>query len=192
MLVLVRHGRTSANAAGLLLGSRGDDPPLDEIGLEQARRLGRSLGSAGLVVSSPLRRARETAAMIGAGFVVDDRWREIDYGEMEGTPLRDVPAEVWRRWRVDPGWAPPGGESLRSVYERVSAACEELVERCRSEDVVVVTHVSPLKAAVAWALGVGVEVSWRMWLPTGSVCRIATDGDAPRLLTFGEVVHTGR
>ena len=51
--------------------------------------------------SSPLARARDTAALLDLGLplVIDERWVEVDYGEFEGEPLGSVPAEVWQRWR---------------------------------------------------------------------------------------------
>src|SRR5580704_6165330 len=123
MLILLRHGQTDANASRLLLGRA--DPPLNEVGRRQARALAQVDGVAGArrVVTSPLLRTSQTAAMLGPPVVVDDRWIEIDYGRYDGTPLVDVPAEMWTRWRADPGFAPDKGESLTSVGRRVREAC---------------------------------------------------------------------
>ena len=157
MLIVVRHGRTDANASGLLLGRR-LDPGLDALGERQARALAEALPAAARVISSPLQRTRQTAAALGRPVDIDDRWVELDYGDLDGTPLRDVPADVWAAWRADPSLAPGGGESLVDLGARVRAACADLVEEAAGRDVVVVTHVSPVKAALAWALGVGDEV----------------------------------
>ncbi|MGH9207720.1 MAG: histidine phosphatase family protein, partial [Acidimicrobiales bacterium] len=96
MILLLRHGQTASNAAGLLLG-RGD-PSLTDLGRRQARSLGLLVSGATKVVSSPLLRARETAEALALDVPVevDERWVEIDYGELEGLPLGDVPSEVWR------------------------------------------------------------------------------------------------
>ena len=91
VLIVVRHGRTEANASGLLLGRR-LDPALDDLGRRQAAALGRRAARRARVVSSPLRRTRETAEAFGRPVEVDERWIELDYGELDGTPLRDVPA----------------------------------------------------------------------------------------------------
>jgi broad specificity phosphatase PhoE len=171
MLVLVRHGRTAANAGGLLLGRA--DPPLDDLGRTQAAALASSVADARRVVCSPLLRARETAAALGLPVEVDERWIELDYGELDGRPLIDVPPDLWRQWRADVGFAPPGGESLAALGRRVRAACEDLATESASDDVVVVSHVSPIKAAVAWALGVGDELSWRLHVAPASITRIA-------------------
>ena len=189
MLILVRHGQTAANASGLLLGA-GSDPALTDLGRRQAEALASAAGvaTASRVLSSPLRRAVETADSLGPPVVVDPRWIEIDYGIYEGKPLADVPEDVWRTWRADPGWTPPGGESLVAVGERVRAACEDLAEEAAGTDVVVVSHVSPIKAAVAWALGVADDVCWRMFLDVAAVCRIRLGPRGPSLISYGERV----
>jgi broad specificity phosphatase PhoE len=97
-----------------------------------------------------------------------------------------VPAEFWARWREDPALAPPGGESLAAVGRRVRAACDELAADAAERDVVVVSHVSPIKAAVAWSLGSDESLSWRMFLDVAAVSRIAFRGSGPVLASFGE------
>ena len=190
-LVVVRHGRTLANAQGLLLGRL--DVELDPLGRRQAEALARAvLDSSGpitAVVSSPLERTRETAGAMGLPVVVDDRFIELDYGEYDGRPLSDVSPEVWSAWRHDPSFCPPGGETLAEVSERVVAGCLDWAERADGGAVVIVTHVSPLKAAVAWALGVGDETGWRTRVDPASITRIAVDGPVPVLRSFNETGH---
>ena len=188
MLIIVRHGRTEANASGLLLGRR-LDPGLDALGRRQVDALAQALGPVDRVVSSPLRRTRETAAALGRDVDIDDRWVEIDYGTLDGTPLGDVPASTWAEWRADTSFVLGGGESLASVGARVRAAAEDLLEESRERDVVVVTHVSPIKAAASWALGVGDEVVWRMWCAPGSITRIGTTGGLPSLHAYNVTSH---
>jgi broad specificity phosphatase PhoE len=188
MLIVVRHGRTEANAAGLLLGRR-LDPGLDELGARQAAAVAGALPTPARVVSSPLLRTRQTAEALGRPVEVDDRWIELDYGDLDGTPLRDVPADVWSAWRADPTWAPAGGESLVDLGIRVREACAALADEAAERDVVVVTHVSPVKAALAWALGVGDEVSWRAYVAPASITQIATRGPRPSLHAFNGCAH---
>jgi broad specificity phosphatase PhoE len=189
VLVLVRHGQTAANRRGLLLGRA--DPPLCEDGREQAEALARALPAPARLISSPLVRARETAdalaAASGTVVEVDPRWVEMDYGDLDGCPASALDAAGWRAWRDDPAHVPAGGESIAAVGARVRAACRELAGAAADGDVVVVSHVSPIKAAVAWALGVGDEVAWRMWVADAAVCRIDTRGPVPRLLAFYDV-----
>ncbi len=198
MLILVRHGESVANAQGLLLGRT--DAELTDTGRAQAQGaralLERPVAE---VRTSPLLRARDTAELLALGqpIAVDDRWIEVDYGEFECQPLGGIPAEVWRRWQRDRDFRPEGGETLAEVDRRITAACEELFAtdgagaRRRDGDVVVVSHVSPIKAAVAWALGT-VDLYWRLHLRTASVTRIGWNRDAPILHGFNEVAVAPR
>lgn len=187
MLIVARHGRTPANAAGQLLGRL--DPGLDDLGRAQAAAIATAVPSDARVISSPLRRCRETAAAITADIEIDDRLIEIAYGELEGVPVSDVPAETWRAWRSDSGWAPPGGESHDQLAARVWSVLDEHSAEAADRDIVLVSHVSPIKAALAWALGVGIEVSWRSFVAQASILRIATAGPTPSLQSHNEVHH---
>lgn len=189
-LILVRHGQTAVNAEGRLQGRI--DAPLTDLGHRQAAAAATAVVGAGRVVTSPLRRARETAAELvptGVAADVDQRWIELDYGEWDGQLLQSMPLEDWERWRLDPHFAPPGGESLVDLARRVEEACEGLVDEARHRDVVVVSHVSPIKAAVAWALGVGPETSWRMFLGVAAISRITIGPRGPSLSSYNEVGH---
>jgi broad specificity phosphatase PhoE len=188
VLFLVRHGQTAANAAGLLLGRA--DPPLTELGWRQAGAVASALPAPSRLVSSPLRRARETAAAFGRPVEVDERWIEMDYGDVDGLPVYSVTTEVWARWRADPTFAHPGGESLAAVGERVRSACADLAGSAEDADVVVVSHVSPIKAAIAWVLGVPDAVAWRMYVADAAVARVKTGPPAPLLMSFNEVFPT--
>ena len=191
MLILVRHGESTGNADGLLLGRI--DAPLTPLGLAQAETVGPLVAGATRLISSSLQRARRTAEALGTGLPVeiDDRWIEVDYGEFDGRPLTSVPDEVWVRWRSDPDYRPTGGESLREAGTRVRAACEELFgvdgEGARGPGaVVVVSHVSPIKAATCWALGLGDEGAWRLYLATASLTRITWGATGPVLARFNQ------
>lgn len=192
MLILIRHGRTAANASGRFLGRL--DPPLDEVGEAQAAAVADLVGRdrVATIVTSPLERARRTAEAVanrtGIPVEVDERWIELDYGTLDGTPLADLPPDVWKQWRSDPGFRPGGGESLTAVAQRVVPACEELLATAGSNDrdVVVVSHVSPLKVALCWALGVDPGVGWRTFVAPGSVTRVRAGPFGPILTSFNE------
>lgn len=188
-LVVVRHGRTAANAAGLLLGRL--DVELDPLGRRQAEALAAAVlassGPIAAVVSSPLRRAVETAEALGLPVEVDERFIEVDYGEWDGTPIADVAPETWAQWRSDPHFRPAAGESLHQVDQRVTAACRDWAERATDGCVVIATHVSPLKAAVGWALGT--DVSWTCHVDPASITRVDVAGGRPRLRSFNETGH---
>ena len=148
-----------------------------------------SVGPVDRIVSSPLRRTRQTADAWGQDVEVDERWIELDYGDLDGVPMRDVDPAVWDTWRRDMGFAPPAGESIAALGERVRAALDDLVASAVDHDVLVVSHVSPIKAAVGWALGVGDAIAWRMFVAPASVTRIAVSERGASLHAFNLVDH---
>jgi broad specificity phosphatase PhoE len=81
----------------------------------------------------------------------------------------------------------PHGESLDSLSRRVEAFCVEALDR--EGPVVAVSHVSPIKAATAWALGVDGTVAWRMFLGLASITRVGRGRTSPVLLSFNETGH---
>lgn len=188
-LIVLRHGRTEANASGLLLGRL--DPELDELGVRQADAAVAAICATkpvDRVISSPLRRTRQTAEAFGVAVTFDERFIELDYGEFDGRPAADVPPETWAKWRADLDFRPPGGESLRELGVRVRTALDELVVES-SGVTVVVTHVSPIKAALAWGLGVGDEISWRSYVQPASIMRFNLRGGQPSLAGFNDTAH---
>jgi broad specificity phosphatase PhoE len=193
VLVLVRHGQTRFNVEARLAGRL--ETPLTPFGRLQAEAVAAAVTAAGpiiKVVSSPLSRARQTAAAFGQQVDLDDRWIELDYGEFDGYPATDVPATVWRTWRADADFAPPGGETLSALGARVGSACSDLADEAATGNVVVVSHVSPIKAAVIWALGVSQTTAWRMFLGTASITRIGVGPDGPSMRSFNESAHLDR
>ncbi|MGZ6951745.1 MAG: histidine phosphatase family protein [Acidimicrobiia bacterium] len=190
MILLVCHGETEANRAGLALGHA--DPPLTERGVVQARAVATALRSSGAtrVVSSPLRRARSTGEAIADALdlplEIDERLVEMDYGEWDVRSFSDFPPEDLARWRRDASFAPPGGESLLAVGDRVAALCRELVD---GPTVVAVSHVSPIKAAVLWAMDADPLLAWRMRLDLASISRVGAPTGAPALLGFNDTAH---
>ena len=185
MLILLRHGRTEANRSGLLQGRLDQD--LDAVGREQAQRSASYImgeTDVDAVIASPLKRAQQTAAAFGLPVETDERWIELSYGVYEGAPHADLPSAVWNSWRDDPDYVPEGGESLATLDRRVRAACEDLVERAADENIVVVSHVSPMKSAVGWALGADIGISWNCHLDHAAICRIDFRGTRPVLHSF--------
>ena len=182
--------RRRANAQALLQGRM--NLPLDAEGERQAQRCGEYLRESfpdALVISSPLTRAHQTAEAVSKDVVIDDRFIELDYGQWDGLPLTAVDAELWTTWRADPSFRPPGGETLVELDERVRPALDELSERAQHGHVIVVSHVSPIKSGVTWALGVGPEVSWRCQLDRASMCRIAISPRGPSLVALNDTSH---
>lgn len=190
MMLWVRHGETAANRDRLALGRA--DPPLTDRGRGQADALARRLCDSGAVriISSPLRRARETAsaiaAVIGLGVDVDRRLVEMDYGDWDERSFSEFPPEDLARWRRDATFAPPGGESLIAVGERVASVCTELID---GPVVIAVSHVSPIKSAAIWAMDADPLLAWRMHLDVASISRIGASNRVPCLLGFNDTTH---
>jgi broad specificity phosphatase PhoE len=174
VLLLVRHGETEANRRGQYLGRA--DIELTARGIAQAKALADRLPRPDLVLSSPLRRARQTAEALSASIELDERWIELDYGPLDQKPVGQIPAGLADRWHRDAHFAPPGVETLATLSARVHAACDDLAVRAHDSVVVVVTHVGPIKAALAWALGVPPAVAGRLFVEDAGVSRIDLDG----------------
>jgi broad specificity phosphatase PhoE len=190
MIVFARHGQTAPNRDGLVLGRA--DPELTEEGYQQAHRLAEALATEPVtaILTSPLLRARQTAEAVAAAcglpVTVDERLVEIDWGAWEGRPAGSLAVADADRWRADDG-AAPEGESLTSLSSRVESFClDNLGDR---GPVVAVSHVSPIKAAAAWALGVDGTIAWRMFLGLASITRVGQGKSSPLLLSFNETGH---
>jgi broad specificity phosphatase PhoE len=190
MIAFVRHGQTDANRDQLLVGRA--DVPLNELGRAQAATAAVAMATPPIVVvTSPLARARETAEIIAEHWAspleIDDRLIELDYGEWDRRPIADLGPDAWSAWRADAEFVPPGGESLTALQARVTDCVAGLLARSGDGVIVAVSHVSPIKAAAAWALTAGPELSWRLRLEPGSITRIAMATDGPQIVTWNEV-----
>ncbi len=189
-LVLVRHGRTALTEEGRFSGRGGSDPSLSAAGEGDARRAAAAVGGLGApgalvgsvsrpgaVLASPMARTRQTAAAIadtlGLQVEFDEGWAEIAFGVWDGLTY----AEILRRWPQDLGnWlgsltaaAPGGGESLADFTARAEAARRRTVAAYAGRTVVVVTHTTPVRAAVQAALEAGPVTMWRLQIAPCSV-----------------------
>jgi broad specificity phosphatase PhoE len=184
VILLARHGETADNAAPQRVqGWR--DPPLSPRGREQARALARELEHEGLaeIWTSHLRRARETAAILGEALElsprVDERLAESRRGTWEGRLVRDVERaepEQWRAWlRAGADFRFPGGESLAEHQERVMDALADVA--AGSLPALVVCHGGTIRCAAAYRHPRGLEAFHELDVPNASVIRV--DGLAP-------------
>ncbi len=176
-LILLRHGQTELSIERRYSGH--GDPELTELGQQQAaaaalaiaKRLSRQGVEPAAVLSSPLRRARQTAAAVaestGTELEVREGLIETDFGGWEGltfTEARERDPELHGRWLGSADVEPPGGESFRAVGERVEAERARIVEEFAGRTVILVSHVTPIKMLLRTALGAGDEVLYRMHL----------------------------
>ena len=168
------------------------DPPLNDAGRAQAADVAARVAVYGpdRILTSPLLRTVQTAEIVGAAcglpVAIEDRLIEVDYGEYDGLPFSELPSDLVRRWRTEADFAPPGGESLASVGVRMAVLGAEILADLDTAPVVAVSHVSPIKAAVCWALGLPDLASWRMRLDNATVTRLAPGPEGPVLLSFNE------
>ncbi|MFE6662433.1 bifunctional RNase H/acid phosphatase [Streptomyces sp. NPDC057697] len=189
--VLLRHGETALTPEKRFSGSGGSDPALSPTGRHQAERIARSLAERGTIeeiVSSPLRRCRETAAAVAARLGlevrIEDGLRETDFGAWEGLTFAEVRERYGpdlEAWLASAKAAPTGGgESFAEVARRVAATRDRLTARHAGRTVLLVTHVTPIKTLVRLALGAPPEAMFRMELSAASVSAVAyyADGNA--------------
>lgn len=139
------------------------------------------------VVTSSRRRTRQTSRAAGLGEVpttIDDRWMEIDFGAYDDRRISDVMAELGAAWASDISYVPPGGESMACLHERVGEAVAEIVEEARTSNIVVVTHATPIKSAVAWLLDGTAEMIMRLRVSLASVTAFSPVGHGMVLTEF--------
>lgn len=179
-LLLIRHGRPVDDARGRCYGRL--DVGLSPEGLVEAAALGRAL-TAATVVSSPARRALETAAALGEP-EVDERLRELDFGELEGRTYEEIERErpelfaAWMRTPTEVRF--PGGEGFEDLRRRAAAAATELRARHDGGTVAVVTHGGVVRALLADALGLPSAAIFRLDVGYARVSVVDWfDGDAP-------------
>lgn len=190
-VILIRHGRSTANTSGVLAG-RTPGVSLDQHGREQAGGLVERLLEVPVVgaVCSPLLRCEQTLAPLlaarGLDAEVDDRLAEVDYGSWTGRPLKDLLREpLWRVVQGQPSAAVfPAGEALAAVQSRAVAAIREHDHRLRAEHGehavwVACSHGDVLKAVVADALGTHLDQFQRIMINPASTSVISYGPDRP-------------
>ncbi|MGH4015669.1 MAG: histidine phosphatase family protein [Pseudonocardiaceae bacterium] len=184
-LILLRHGRSAANSAGVLAG-RAPGVGLDERGQAQAGALVERLAQLPLaaVVSSPLQRCRDTVAQLaevrGLEMILDDGFLEVDYGQWTGRELRTLGKEpLWKVVQSHPSAAVfPGGEGLAALQARAVAAVREWDAKLVAEHGPQVlwlacTHGDVVKAVLADALGLHLDGFQRIVVDPGSISAVS-------------------
>jgi 2,3-bisphosphoglycerate-dependent phosphoglycerate mutase len=178
-VILARHGRTAANATGVLAG-RSKGVHLDDTGTAQAKAAAERLTGLEVhaVVTSPLERCRETARLLvpGSRAVPDRRLLECDYGEWTGRELKRLAKEkLWRTVQAQPSAARfPGGESLQEMSARAVAAVRDRDAAVEAETGdhavwVAVSHGDVIKAILADALGMHLDAFQRIVVDPASL-----------------------
>lgn len=201
-VILVRHGRSTANTSGVLAG-RSPGVSLDDRGREQADAAAERLRGLPItrVVSSPVTRCRQTARAIAAALpdvpVGTDRGlTECDYGEWTGRRIADLArTKLWRTVQAHPSAVRfPGGESMLEMSERAVSACRRIDEQVTTEHGqsalwIAVGHGDPIKAILADALGSHLDQFQRILVDPASVSVITYDRARPHVRTMNS--HAG-
>jgi probable phosphomutase (TIGR03848 family) len=194
VLLLVRHARTPTT--GAVLPGRAPGLHLSDEGRKEAdsaaTRIGTLKGVAA-IYSSPLERARETATPMARScqraLRIERGLTECDFGEWTGAKL----SRLYRRpeWRIvqryPSGFRFPGGESFPEMQTRIVSTIARLVQSHVGKTIVAVSHADPIKAAVAHALGIHLDLFQRIAIATGSITAIAYRREGPTVLTVNSI-----
>ena len=199
-LILVRHGRSTANTEGILAGRR-VGVALDDTGTSQAMGVGERLRGVGiaLAVHSPLLRCRQTLDLALDSWAgprppvhPDERVVECDYGEWTGRPLAELGREdLWSLIQTRPSEVVfPGGESMGAMHERVVGAVRAWNDTLGERDAwLLVAHADPIKAIVSEALGQPFDRFQRIGIDPGSVSVVhyPSGGSAPFVVSVNSL-----
>jgi probable phosphomutase (TIGR03848 family) len=189
-VLLVRHGTTSST--GTLLPGRAAGLHLTDTGVEQAERAGAriaELKKVDAIYSSPLERARQTAAPIAAAtglkVKVDRGLLECDFGDWTGAELANLmKLPEWRTVQKAPStFRFPNGESFTEMQVRIVSALDRLRTQHPGGTIVCVSHADPIKAAMAHALGTHLDLFQRIVISTCSISAVGFTTDGPIALT---------
>jgi len=198
--LLLRHGSTALSGEKRFSGL--GDVPLNSRGREQATLSAARLAARGdvdVVISSPLRRAIETAEPVGRRLglpvAVDDDFRETDFGDWEGATFAEVqekwPAEL-AAWLSDPAVGPPAGESFAQTTRRVQAGLGRLLVTHGDRTVLLVSHVTPIKTLVRLALAAPAEALYRLHLDPAGLSAVDWYADGRAVVRlFNDTAHLG-
>ncbi|KAA1415865.1 MSMEG_4193 family putative phosphomutase [Nocardioides humilatus] len=202
-VLLVRHGRTTANASGMLAG-RLAGVRLDEVGLSQVEAAAARIAAVPLaaLVTSPQERCRQTAKAISLAqtarpkAVTERGIAECDYGEWQGRPLRELAKEkLWSTVQRHPSAAAfPGGESMVAMWHRAVDAVrrhDAAVEAAHGPGAVwvAVSHGDIIKSILADALGMHLDLFQRINVDPASISVVQYTPDRPYVLATN--THAG-
>lgn len=200
-VVLLRHGDTKLTPERRFSGVGRGDPGLSETGQDQARRAAASAllqaNTFTEVLSSPMTRCQETAqivaATLGVSISVDPELREMDFGLWEGMTFDEVKdryPEDLRRWTQSASASPTGSsETFAALLDRMGTVAERFASRYAGASVIAVTHVTPVKALVAGALGAPPAALFRMELSSACFSRVSYTGGEASVRLLNDTSH---
>jgi len=195
-LYLIRHGTNDLQESGILAGCM-PGVHLNRVGRAQAEAVARHLTLVKIeaIYASPLERTLETAEIIAAAHglpvVVRERLGEVRFGRWDGQPLERLRRRrLWRAAQFTPSTARyPGGESPREMQTRVVAELECLRAKHPQQTIAVVSHADVIKAAVAFYIGLPLDLFQRLVVSPASLTVLELGGPVPRLVCLNNTGH---
>jgi len=199
-LLLIRHGQSTWNAIGRIQGWA--DPPLDDTGRDQARKLARRLTAEGYAIaaiySSPLLRAQQTAEMIGQALALpvqtDERLKENDVGQITGLTgpeiERQFPEWIAAFHRIGNEWVPPpGGEDRDHFVRRAVSVMTDIIARHSDQTAIVVSHGGTLGVYLAHLLEMPIHRRLPFQFDNASLSIVRVTERRVRLVKFNDTWH---
>jgi len=196
-ILITRHGQTVTNREGRFCGHF--ETQLTPLGVRQAQALGQRLGGVQVdaVYTSDLGRAVETAALILQGRritpTIDPDLRELHYGQWEGRKGGEVAKAYPEQYKLmraeDPGWRPPGGETIGEVRQRTFAALRRVAKAHQHQTVLIVTHGTAINCMISEALGVAPSHTFRFHVANCGLSEITMRRATPILSLLNDTAH---
>lgn len=197
---MARHGASALSLEKRFSGSGGLDVPLAPLGVQQAQALATEVAKRNevrAIIASPLLRTQQTAQLVADAvnlpIVTMSEFAEAAFGEWDGCTFAEVskrwPDEL-REWLSGTDIAPPGGESFAHVRDRVEQGRRKVLEQFAGEQVLIVSHVTPIKIMTSTAIGAPLDALFKMELPPCSLSKLAwfPDGNSS-MFSFAESGH---
>jgi len=202
-LLLVRHGQTAWNVEVRFQGQT--DIPLDETGKRQAAALSQRLAKQQIaaIYASDLSRAWQTAGAIQSAImmrnpcrlIAEPRFREMNFGDWQGMTYAEIlekDARAISEWQMDNlHKAPPGGETLLQLAERVQTALADIQATHPEETILIIGHGGSLQMLISQALGLPPSAYWQFHLSNASLSEICFYPDGAMLNLLNDTSHLG-
>ena len=200
-LILVRHGESCWNISGRYQGQL--DIDLSERGQEQAKLVAQRLRKIqiDLILTSPLRRALDTAGLIASyhehiPLVIDASLTEIGHGEWEGLTAAEVEEKFSAElalWQTEPAKVKmPGGESLAEVKARVFPTIQQAITEHPDKTILVCSHDAVLRLIILEATGVSLAGFWGLRIDNAAITVVEYHPAFSNVLALNDATHLGQ
>ena len=189
-IYFIRHGETSWNVEKRYQGWT--DIELSEVGVKQAKLLGERFKNINVdkIYASPLKRAFETARQIGENtgvdVVIDESFKEINFGEWEGGTISELTEKYGDEYLkfFNTPWATtfPGDDSFKNVESRMAKGIDRILKEDKGKSIVIVSHGGLLKILLLYVMGLPQDFYKKVWLDNTAVSLIEINSEGKPLL----------